>query len=248
MKVSIITATYNSESTIVETLLSLKKQSYHDIEYIVIDGASRDNTVRLVKDIYPGVSRIVSEPDSGIYDALNKGINIATGDIIGFLHSDDMFTYPDAILDIVNSFEYNNSDAVYADLDYVDRLEPDKIIRRWKSRPYSARDLSKGWMPPHPTFYMKRDIYNTLGSFDTQHRISADYESLLRYLLQGKIRASYIPKTMISMRVGGVSNRSLASMIKKSKEDINIMKKYGFFWPYTLIMKNISKLSQFLVK
>ncbi|MFS6801871.1 glycosyltransferase family 2 protein [Edwardsiella tarda] len=245
MKVSIITATYNSESTIIDTLLSLKSQSYHNIEYIVIDGASRDNTVNLVMDIYPEVSHLISEPDSGIYDALNKGISVATGDVIGFLHSDDMFTYPDAISDIVNSFERNQVDAVYADLDYVDRLEPTKVIRRWKSRSHTLQDLSKGWMPPHPTFYMRKDIYKSLCGFDTQYRISADYESLLRYLLKGRIRTSYISKTLISMRVGGVSNRSLASMIKKSKEDINIMKKYGFFWPYTLIMKNISKLSQF---
>jgi len=248
MKVSIITATYNSAETIADTLRSLNQQSYHNIEYIIIDGASKDNTLAVIKQLCPNVTKMISEPDKGIYDALNKGINAATGDIVGFLHSDDLFAYPDAIKDIVATFNYFDCDATYADLEYVSKDNTDNIIRLWKSGVYSQGKLKNGWMPPHPTFYMKRDLYQKFGLFDLNFKISADYDSLLRYLWSKKVKMSYLPRVVMKMRVGGASNRSLKNIIQKTKEDIRALKKNNIFWPCALFIKNFSKIPQFIFK
>ena len=170
MKISIITATYNSAETIVDTIRSVESQTYKDIEYIVIDGASKDNTLELVKKHCSRVALIKSEPDLGIYDALNKGISLATGDMIGFLHSDDMLAYPEAISDLVNCAKVNNANAVYADLVYIDKANPEKITRRWVSGLYNHRRIKWGWMPPHPTFYMSREMYIELGGFNLNYK------------------------------------------------------------------------------
>lgn len=246
MKVSIITATYNSASTIKDTVQSLELQTYPDIEYIIIDGNSNDDTLEIIRENSTRVSIMISEPDKGIYDALNKGIENATGDIIGFLHSDDLLAYPQAIADIVATFKQNNCDAVYADLDYVSKENISSIVRKWKSGDYSIDKMKYGWMPPHPSFYMKRDKYIEWGGFNLDYRISADYDSLLRYLWKYQAKVSYLPKVVTIMRVGGESNRSLKNIIKKSNEDITIIKKNGLFWPVVLICKNLSKLPQFI--
>lgn len=248
MKVSLITATYNSESTLVDTLASLQCQDYDDIEYIVIDGASKDRTLDLIREKYNGVVKIVSEPDKGIYDALNKGIDIATGDIIGFLHSDDVLANEHIISEVVSRFRTDNCDAVYGDLEYVSRSDLNKKIRVWKSGLYKNYKLHLGWMPPHPSFYMKRDFYIEFGGFSLDYRISADYESLLRYIQTRRLTISYIPEVLTKMRVGGISNRSFNSMIKKSLEDINVMKKHNIFWPLAILCKNLSKIPQFIRK
>lgn len=248
MKVSIITATYNSAATIADTLQSLNAQSYQDIEYIIIDGASKDNTVDVIKQQCPRVTTIISEPDKGIYDALNKGIEAATGDIIGFLHSDDLFAYPEAVKDIVEQFQTSKSDAVYGDLQYVSQDNTDNIVRLWKSGPYQRANLKKGWMPPHPTFYMKRELYEKFGLFDLSFKIAADYDSLLRYLWSNGVQLSYVPKVIMKMRVGGASNRSLKNIIQKTKEDITALKNNNIFWPSALFIKNFSKIPQFFFK
>lgn len=245
MKVSIITATYNSDATIMDTILSLEKQSYHDIEYIIVDGMSSDNTMLIVNDNSTRVSKIVNEPDKGMYDALNKGISLATGDIIGFLHSDDLFAYPDAISDIVCMFKNEQCDAVYADLEYVSKRDINHVIRRWKSGSYNKRKMKLGWMPPHPTFYMKRELYKTLGCFDLSFKISADYDSLVRYIDRNNIVLAYLPKVITKMRVGGLSNRSFFNIMLKTKEDVQVMKANRLFWPIALLYKNLSKLPQF---
>ncbi|GAM69549.1 colanic acid biosynthesis glycosyl transferase wcaE [Vibrio sp. JCM 19236] len=162
MKVSIITATYNSSATIKDTIKSLESQTYQDIEYIIVDGASSDNTLDIVREHCSRVTHIISEPDKGIYDALNKGIGVATGDVIGFLHSDDVFAYPLVVEDIVRTFESSKSDAVYADLEYVSKDNINKVVRLWKSGEYERNMLTNGWMPPHPTFYMKREHYEKM--------------------------------------------------------------------------------------
>jgi len=245
MKVSIITATYNSSETIVDTLKSLEQQSYPDIEYIIIDGASKDNTLEVVRQNCTRVSKIISEPDKGIYDALNKGIQAATGDVIGFLHSDDLFAYPDAVADIVATLEKNQSQAAYADLAYVSKDDTDKMVRLWTSGDYQRNKLLSGWMPPHPTFYMKRELYQSLGQFDLGYKIAADYDSLLRYLWSNKVSMSYLPKVLIKMRVGGASNRSLGNIYKKTCEDIQALKNNNLFWPKAILIKNFSKIPQF---
>ena len=248
MKVSIITATYNSAATIADTLKSLEGQTYPDIEYIIIDGASKDNTLDFIKQHSSRVTTMISEPDKGIYDALNKGINAATGDIVGFLHSDDLFAYPDAVKDIVATFKNSNCEASYADLEYVSKDDTDKIIRLWKSGAYSRDKLKNGWMPPHPTFYMKRDLYKKHGLFDLNFNIAADYDALLRYLWTNKVKLSYVPKVVMKMRVGGASNRSLKNIIEKTKEDISALKNNNIFWPSALFIKNFSKIPQFIFK
>lgn len=245
MKVSVITATYNSSQTIVDTVRSLEGQTYSDIEYIIVDGASKDNTLQVIEQNCSRVSKIISEPDRGIYDALNKGIHAATGDIIGFLHSDDLLAYPQAIADLVNTMQASQSQAVYADLEYVSKDDISKTVRLWTSGEYQKQNLLNGWMPPHPTFYMKRECYQTLGVFDLSFRISADYDSLLRYLWLNSVTMSYLPKVLIKMRVGGASNRSLSNIYKKSCEDIRALKNSQVFWPKALLIKNVSKIPQF---
>lgn len=245
MKVSIITATYNSDATLIDTLLSIEKQNYQDIEYIIVDGASTDNTILIINNNSTRVSKIISEVDKGMYDALNKGISMATGDIIGFLHSDDLFAYPDAISEVVETFRENECDAVYGDLEYVSKQDVSHVIRYWRSGSYSKRKVKFGWMPPHPTFYMKRELYHSLGLFDLSFKISADYDSLVRYIDKNNVSLAYLPKVITKMRVGGLSNRSLFNIILKTKEDVQIMKANGFFWPMALLYKNFSKLPQF---
>lgn len=246
MKVSIITATYNSEKTIKDTILSLESQSYDNIEHIIIDGGSRDKTLDIIKKYSTKVSLIVSEPDKGIYDALNKGILKSSGDVVGFLHSDDLLAYPEAISDLVETFNNNECDAVYADLEYVSQDDITKVIRKWKSGEYTIGKVKYGWMPPHPTYFMKRDRYRDWSVFNLDYKISADYDSLLRYLWCNKAKLAYLPKTITKMRVGGASNRSLKNIILKSKEDVKIIKLNGLFWPVTLLFKNLSKLPQFI--
>ncbi|KHS67274.1 glycosyltransferase family 2 protein [Pectobacterium brasiliense] len=248
MKVSIITATYNSAKTISDTLKSLNEQTYPDIEYIIIDGGSKDNTLSLIKSSCSRVSVIISEPDKGIYDALNKGILSATGDIVGFLHSDDFFAYPDAVKDIVDAMRESNADAVYGDLNYISSTDNDVIVRKWVSGGFDINKMKLGWMPPHPTFYMKRACYQRFGSFDLSYRISADYDSLLRYLWIHKVTVKYIPKVIINMRVGGMSNRSLSNMIMKTKEDVKAMKSNKLPWLSAVAGKNLSKIPQFFKK
>ncbi|MDW3056455.1 glycosyltransferase family 2 protein [Vibrio sp. 1978] len=245
MKVSIITATYNSANTIADTLRSLEEQTYQDIEYIIVDGASKDSTLEVIQSNATRITKLISEPDKGIYDALNKGIQAATGDIVGFLHSDDMLAYPDAIKDLVSTLESNNTQAVYADLEYVSKDDTSKVIRKWISGSYARNNIRAGWMPPHPTFFMKRECYLQFGQFDLSLKIAADYDSILRYLWTHNVTASYLPKVVTKMRVGGASNRSLANIIEKTKEDIQALKNNHLFWPSALLVKNVSKFPQF---
>ncbi|MFB3946046.1 glycosyltransferase family 2 protein [Aeromonas veronii bv. sobria] len=245
MKVSIITATYNSAATIHDTLASLESQTYPDIEYIIVDGASKDNTLEVINHNCTRVRKIISEPDRGIYDALNKGIAAATGDIVGFLHSDDLLAYPEAIADLVNLFNIGEYDAVYADLEYVQQNDISKVVRLWKSGNYNKKKLKYGWMPAHPTFYMRRSCYQKFDDFDLSYKIAADYDSILRYLWRSNVRAGYLPQVLIKMRVGGISNRSLSTILRKMREDIQAMRNNGLFWPVTLALKNLSKIPQF---
>lgn len=246
VKVSIITATWNSEATIKTALDSLCSQDYLDIEHIVVDGKSSDDTLNLVEQYGLDAAKISCECDDGLYDALNKGINLASGDIVGFLHSDDLLASESAISNIVSCFNETGCDAVYGDLQYVAKDNVLKIIRFWKSRAYTPSIIKRGWMPPHPTFFMKREHYEKLGSFDTSYRISADYDALLRYLLSDNFQVHYMPSVISKMRVGGISNGNLGNVLLKMAEDARVMKSHGLNVVAGLIGKNISKLSQFL--
>lgn len=245
MKVSIITATYNSAATIVDTVRSLENQTYKDIEYIIIDGASRDNTLDVIRENCTRISILVSEPDNGIYDALNKGIKLSTGDIVGFLHSDDLLAYPDAIKDLVAKISEENADCIYADLDYVSKSNTNHIIRHWRSGSFNVNKLAHGWMPPHPTFYMKKNLYDKWGQFDLSFKICSDYDSVIRYLKKDGIKVSYLPSVVVKMRVGGASNNSMGNLIKKLKEEFVILERNQFFWPAAMVLKRVSKVGQF---
>jgi len=243
--VSVITAVYNARDTVSQALQSLFTQSYPAIESIVIDGASSDGTLQVLEALRPRLSVLVSEPDMGIYDALNKGIRRASGDVVGFLHADDEYAHPRAIAHVAAAFEDSAVDAVYGNLVYVRRDDTSKVLRYWRAGSFSSRALRRGWMPPHPTFFVRREIYERLGDFDIQFRIAADYDSILRFLARGDVRVHYLDEVLVRMRLGGASNRSLSNILRKSREDYLAVRRNGVGGAFTVVMKNFSKLHQF---
>jgi len=246
MQISIVTAVYNRVDTIADALRSVGAQSYRNVEHIIQDGGSSDGTLDIIRQFGASSSQLVSEPDGGIYDAINKGISRANGDIIGLMHSDDFFAYDEVLERVAELFQDPAVDGVYGDLDYVSASNTDKILRRWRSGPYRADLLRRGWMPPHPTLYLRREVFDRWGLYDTSMRIAADYEAMLRYLVKGDIRLAYIPKVLVKMRVGGESNRSLSRILQKSREDYTALRRHGVGGIDTLLAKNFSKLEQFL--
>jgi len=247
--ISVITATYNSAKTLPSCLASLASQSYPALEHIIIDGASIDNTIEIAKGSGNRISKMISEPDDGIYDALNKGIATATGDVVGFLHSDDQLTHSRVLETIAEQFQDPGISAVYGDLVYVHQDDDARVIRNWKCKPFEPGDLSRGWMPPHPTLYVRRGWYERIAGFDTSFRIAADYLSVLRLFTSPDFKAIYIPDVLVKMRVGGVSNRSLKTIIQKSAEDWRALRDCGFppqNAAVALLLKNFSKLPQLL--
>jgi glycosyltransferase len=249
MKVSIITISYNSAETIEDTIKSVVSQDYQNIEYIIIDGASKDATLSIVDKYKDKIAKVVSEKDKGIYDAMNKGVQNATGDIIGILNSDDYYYDTTVISEVVRLFEQEKTDGLYADLVYVDREDSDKIIRYWKSGAYKSGKFLKGWMPPHPTFFVKKEVYQNFGLYNTELRSAADYEFMLRVIHKYGISLTYMPRILTKMRVGGMSNVSLKNRWRANMEDRRAWKMNGVKprW-YTLTVKPLSKLLQFLNK
>ncbi len=246
MKISIITVVYNNLINIEESINSCLSQDYNDIEYIIIDGKSNDGTVEIIKKyLKKGISKFVSEPDEGIYDAFNKGVFYATGEIVGFLHSDDLFENPSVITNIAKTFKNFECDGVYGNLKYVSANNTKKVIRRWISSPFRYSQLTYGWMPPHPTFFLKKTVYNKYGNFNKKYKISADYDFMIRVLKQKELQFKYIPQFFCKMRMGGNSN-SISNIIPKMKEDFEIIKKNKIGGFSTLIFKNLSKIKQFL--
>ena len=245
VKISVVTATYNCESTVQYCLASIAAQSYPHVESVLIDGASTDGTMRILEEQRSHCSLLVSEPDHGIYDALNKGIRLATGDVVGFLHADDLFADEQVLAEIARIFEDPAVDAVYGDLVYVDAADVSKVIRLWRAGDFAPARLREGWMPPHPTLYVRRSVYERLGGFDTRYRIAADYDSVVRFFGAGGVRAVYLPRLLIRMRVGGVSNRSLKTIWRKSCEDLDVMRRHCVGGVGTLLRKNFSKVGQF---
>lgn len=248
MTVTIIVSTLNSEKSIQTCLNSILSQTYKNIELLIIDGKSSDNTVKLSKEITNSFhrARIISEPDLGIYDALNKGLKLAKGDIIGFVHSDDLLFSENVISEIIKEFKTKNIDGVYGDLQYVSRNNINSVIRNWTSCSFNEKLLKNGWMPPHPSLFLKRDVYEKHGNFDINFLVSADYDFILRIFADKDLCFKYIPKVITKMRVGGASNKNLANIILKSKEDLRAIKKNNAGNFLTLIKKNLSKIRQFI--
>ena len=248
-KVSIITVSYNSAETIKDTIQSVVDQDYDNIEYLIVDGKSSDNTLEIVESFGDQISKVVSEKDNGIYDALNKGINMATGDLVAILNSDDVYASNQVISSIVSLMNAEGTDTAYADLVYVDRFDLNKVIRYWKSGAYKQGIFLKGWMPPHPTFFVKKEVYNKLGVFNLSLRTAADYEIMLRILHKHQTSVSYLPETIVRMRVGGVSNMSLKNRIKANREDKKAWELNGLKpGPMTLLFKPLSKIFQYIKK
>lgn len=246
LKISVITASYNNGKTVQQTFDSVLSQTYPMVEYIVIDGCSTDGTLQILESYRSQLDVLISEPDDGIYDALNKGILHSSGDIVGFLHADDLFESRDTLENIANAFDIPGVEAVYGDLVYVRKNDTSKIVRYWKSCAFNEKLLYKGWMPPHPTLYLKRSVYERLGMFNTQYRIAADYDLILRFFGEGKLFSAYIPKVLVRMRNGGVSNKSIKTIIKKSLEDISVLRRNKIGGLLILISKNLFKLKQLI--
>ncbi len=246
MKVSIITATYNSAATVLDTLQSVQSQTWQQLEHIVVDGASTDDTLRLL-EIGKHRGPFVSEPDKGIYDAMNKGIQMATGDIVGILNSDDVYADPTIIEKVVQLFEQTGADAIYGDLWYVDSTDMQKVSRKWVAGTYRREAFLYGWMPPHPTFFVRKSVYERYGLFNLNMYTAADYELMLRFLYKYQIPAAYLPEVMVKMRVGGASNQSLKNRLLANKGDRMAWKVNGLkpYW-FTVTLKPIRKITQFI--
>lgn len=249
MKLSIITVCLNSAQTIEQTIQSVLSQHHGDIEYLVLDGGSRDGTQEIIERYHDRLAVYRSEPDDGLYDAMNKGIGLATGDVVGILNADDFYTDEYVLSKVAHVFRDPAVDACYADLVYVAKDSPEKIVRYWKSQPYNDRLFYRGWMPPHPTFFVRRKIYEQYGCFNLAMGTAADYELMLRFLLRHSIKASYIPALLVYMRCGGASGSSLvrrwcANRMDRKAWSINSLHPK----PWTLLMKPLSKITQFFVR
>jgi glycosyltransferase involved in cell wall biosynthesis len=246
IKVSIITVVRNRVNVIAQAISSIQDQDYPNIEHVIIDGASTDGTLDLIRKMINARTVLISEPDGGIYDALNKGIVNSSGDVVGILHSDDYFSDELVISQVAELFEDPKVDIVYGDLDYVSNTNSGKIVRHWVAGDFSKTKLSWGWMPPHPAVFIRRSFVELHGAYDTSYQISGDYDSLLRYFGIGKAKVSYLKRVLVKMRVGGESNRSFKRIIKKTTEDYRALRSNQIGGIGALSWKNISKLGQFI--
>ncbi len=246
MKISIITVTYNSAKYLQDCITSVRMQNYKDIEHIIIDGKSTDNTINIIRSNSGFISKWISETDRGMYDAINKGIQLATGDVVGILNSDDMLASADVIRTIAESFKDKNTDSVYGNLVYVDPQNTQKIIRFWKGISYKRSRFRYGWMPAHPTFYIRRNLINLYGDYESHYYTAADYEFMARYLYKHKVNACYLDQMIVKMRTGGMSNGNLKSRLRANRRDYLAMKKNNIpFSFFVSILKPLIKIPQF---
>ena len=244
LKISLITVTFNAGTTINRCIQSVLNQTFHNVEYIVIDGGSTDNTLEIIKQHKGSISVFLSEPDNGIYDAMNKGIKLATGDIIGMLNADDVF-YDEYILSAINSvFEDVNADIVYGDIDYVN--SKGDVLRKWRSGKYINGEFNWGWMPPHPSFYCRKDLFKRFGYYSLDFGTAADYELMLRFMHLHKVESHYLKKVMVKMEIGGASNKNLSNRVKGWSADIKAMQVNNINFPFiTVLFKPLRKISQY---
>jgi glycosyltransferase len=248
MKISVVTAVFNRVATIGDAMASVKAQSHGTTEHLIQDGGSTDGTLDVVRRAATGDTQIVSERDGGIYDAINRGIARATGDVIGLMHSDDVFADDHVLEKVARTFATQDVDGVYGDLQYVATSDPIRVVRHWRSGAYRPALLKRGWMPPHPTLYLRREVFERYGPYDTSFRIAADYDAMRRYHVKGQITLADIPHVLFKMRLCGESNRSLERILLKSREDLRAIRKNGVGGIGTLAAKNFSKLGQFIMK
>lgn len=244
VSLSIITATFNAASTLRDCLTSIQVQS-HNIEHLLIDGGSGDATLEIVRE-YPHIDRIVSEPDRGIYDAMNKGILASTGDVVGILNADDFYAHGEVLGKVIEVFSDRSIDSCYGDLVYVDAADTARVVRSWHAGAYDMNQFYRGWMPPHPTFFVRRSVYEKHGLFNLSLGSSADYELMLRFLVRHRITTRYIPETLVKMRVGGMSNASLSNRLRANRMDRKAWQVNGLQpRPWTLFLKPLSKIPQY---
>lgn len=247
MKISIITVVRNNQATIEDAINSVLNQSYHDVEYIIVDGASTDDTVKKIINYGKSITKFISHKDKGIYDAMNKGINMATGEIIGILNSDDIYFDENVLENVINTFKKSHSDCVYGDLYYVKKNEPSRVVRYWKSSKFKCGSFAKGWHPPHPSFFVKKKVYEKYGLFDLEMKVSADFDMMLRLLEKNKISSEYFPKVLVKMRIGGESNKSLKNIIISYKSimksfEKNKIKVNKFTYPFYRLLPKIFQI------
>lgn len=243
MKFSIITVVYNRRAYIAHCIESVLMQDYPHVEYIIVDGGSTDGTLEVVRAYGTKIARVISEKDEGIYDALNKGIALATGEVIGILNSDDFYVTKDVLSSVAKRFEETGADAVWGDLEYVEPEKPESVVRRWKSSPFKRGSFAWGWMPPHPTFFARRSVYERFGSFRKDMKIGADFEIMLRFLERYGMQGAYLPKTLIRMRFGGASNVSPYNILRANIESYRAFKLNGLpANPLSFLLKPFSKI------
>jgi glycosyltransferase involved in cell wall biosynthesis len=226
MKISIITVVRNNASTIKDTIDSVLKQTYSNVEYIVIDGSSTDGTIEIIQGYKKYIKKFISEKDKGVYDAMNKGINLATGDVIGLLNGDDVYFDETVLQNVANAFKKNESDCVYGDLYYVERNNLDEIVRYWKSSKFKKGSFARGWHPPHPTFFLKKEVYSKYGLYDIEMKVSADFDLMLRLLEKYNITSHYLPTILVRMRTGGMSNKTIKNIIISNQSILRSFDKY----------------------
>lgn len=249
MKISVITACRNSEDTIGEALESVFAQTHRDVEYIVVDGGSKDGTVEILRRYAERIQHLTSEPDRGVYDAMNKGLALATGDVVGFLNSDDIYVHSGILARVAAVMADPAIDGCYADLFYVKHDDGTRAVRRWVSRPYAPGLFRRGWMPPHPTFFVRRACYEKFGGFDTQLSISADFELAMRFLHVHGVRTRYVPETWVRMRMGGLSNSDWRTVLRTNIQTYRACRKHGLsVTPWFVIAKIASRIPQFFVR
>lgn len=248
MIISLITAVFNREKTIGQALDAVRSQTYADVEHLIIDAQSTDGTLGEIRRHRTPAVRLVSEPDKGIYDALNKGMRLARGEILGVVHSDDFLAHDRVLERVAEAFADPSVEAVYGDLDYVAAADPAKVVRHWRAGAFSPEKLRQGWMPPHPALFVRRSVVDAHGGYDIRYRIAADYDAILRWFGRGCVRSAYIPEVLVKMRMGGESNRSLERMLLKSREDLEVLRKNEIGGLGTLALKNLSKIQQFIIR
>ena len=249
INISVITVCFDSEETILATIESVASQTHTNIEHIIIDGGSTDNTMAIVLSESANISKVVSEKDRGIFDAMNKGLSLATGDVVGFLNSDDVFASNDCLAVIATAFSDDSIQGCHGDLVYVARDDLTKIVRYWQSGKYEEGMFSRGWVPPHPTFYAKRNLYHKFGMFDCDLQLAADFDVLLRFFVLHRINSVYIPKVLVKMRLGGASNSSFRSILNQNKFVKKSFDKYGFnAGPGLFLFRLYRRLSQFFMR